>query len=301
MIISNSNEGSEKLVISIIGQICGEGIWYDSDAVILNDILEKEKARGSARPLEIWLASPGGDLEAALPMVASLSAYPASIEIHTCGLVASAATLLLCADDAYVIAHKGSVFMVHLASAWVSGNANDLKKGAEMLEAFDSEIVNLLAGRLTIPEDEIKTLVSNETWLTSARALELGFVDEISDKSANGETVEKVFTEPEKDPDEDNADIKALFSRIDAIDQRLSGVEDSVKSVASAAKNTDSKLSACFDAVNVVNSGIKTMKGDIGKLDKSVSRSVASNIGVDLMPQSKTSNTAGVFELKYDR
>lgn len=167
--------------IAVLGALSSEdGVFGYSDHKEFSMALE---AAGGV-PVNIFISSPGGSLDAALAMRAALEAYDGRVEIHTAGIVASAATLLLCAKNAHVIAHSGSIFMVHQAAAQTYGNADDARKAAQMLDVCDEEIVRVYKTRINRDEKEIARMIRNETWMTSDEAKEIGLVDEIKNDVA---------------------------------------------------------------------------------------------------------------------
>lgn len=165
--------------VSVIGAITNdESFFFYSDAQEFTSALNE----ADGAPITLFIASPGGSLDAALAMRAALEGYNGAVEIHTAGIVASAATLLLCVKNAKVVAHSGSIFMIHKAAAQSYGNADDARKTAQMLDVCDSEIVKVYQTRVAKDEKEILKLLKSETWMTSAEAKELGLVDELSDE-----------------------------------------------------------------------------------------------------------------------
>lgn len=240
MIIYNiKDNGSAN--ICVFGEIIG---GYDE--IAFNDAL----LAADGEPLDIWLASPGGDLSAAFPMVAALSAYEGKKEIHTCGIVASAATLLLCADGVYVTAHKGSVFMMHQSMSFSVGNADDARKTAEMLDACDDEIVSILMARLGDDEDSIRAMLKSETWLNSKKALDAGLVDAMADAVASGEIAE-LTEETEKDEPEKPDALAAAIDSLKSVCDSLQGVEAKLDSkLADSVKDTNEKISRISEAIS---------------------------------------------------
>ena len=54
---------------------------------------------------------------------------------------------------------------------------------AETLRIYDEALAGAYAAKTGRPRDEILKLMNEETWLTAERAVELGFVDGISEDS----------------------------------------------------------------------------------------------------------------------
>lgn len=243
MLIANRTQ--DAMQISVIGEIMGENDWTASDAAYLRVALDA--AEGA--PLSLWVSSPGGSLDAAMAMRAMLAAYDGGVEIHTAGIVASAATLLLCVPQAHVVAERGSVFMIHTARMGAAGDAREMRKAADVLDACDDEIMDVYKLRLKCGDDELRDMMAAETWLRSADAERLGLVDRTADMTSGGYVAEP--RNPDPLPDAVSA---RLTPRIDAI---CSGI---------------SNLSAVGETrVTALNSAVeKAVSGIVDASDKTV-------------------------------
>ncbi len=220
MLIASRSGDSVKL--SIIGAITGESDWFASDAAQLAAVL----AEADGAPLDVWVSSPGGDLDTAFAMRAQLADYAGPVSIKTAGMIASAATLLLCVPGAKVTAQLGSTFMIHQASIIGAGNADEMRKCADVLDVCDDEIVKVYQIRMKCGEDEIRDMLKAETWMPSERAQELGLVDEIEAFGVSGYLAEPRNPEPQPDIPEalDNAVSARLVPRIEAIQTGLADI-----------------------------------------------------------------------------
>lgn len=177
-----ANRTGNGVAVSIIGEIMGENEWFASDAALFRAALDEA---GDA-PLDLWVSSSGGSLDAALAMRAMIEAYPGKVSINTAGVVASAATLLLCAPNAKVTAQRGSVFMVHQSRMVAEGDAAGLRKSADVLDTCDGEIVRVYRLRMACDDDRVRDMMGEETWLSPEEARELGLVDEIGGATSGG-------------------------------------------------------------------------------------------------------------------
>lgn len=235
MLIASKTENAMQ--ISVIGEIMGENEWTASDAVYMRAILDA--AEGS--PLDVWVSSPGGSLDAAMAMRAMLAAYTAPVSMHTAGTVASAATLLLCVPGAKVVAERGSAFMIHMARMGAQGDAREMRKAADVLDVCDDEIAGVYELRLKCGRDKIRGMMEDETWLRSSDALELGLVDEVADATSGGYVAEP------RNPDPVPEAVSArLEPRIAALASGIAGLsavgETRVQAINSAAEKAVSGI-----------------------------------------------------------
>lgn len=266
MLIANKTENSVQ--ISVIGEIMGENDWVASDAAYMRVILDS--AEGA--PLSVWVSSPGGSLDAAMAMRAMLEAYQGEIEIHTAGIVASAATLLLCVPQAHVVAERGSAFMIHQSAGGARGNASEMRKAAEALDVCDDEIVSVYKLRLKCGEDDIRDMMQAETWLRASDAADLGLVDELADRTSGGYVAEPRNPDARPNPDQAQEIREAvsacLSPRIEAIQAGLSSITSSGEGRVKAIQNAaDAAVNGIVDAssktVSDITAAGESMRRDI--------------------------------------
>lgn len=150
-------------------------------AIDFDKMLKDAKAKGATK-LRMRINSPGGSVYQAVAMRTMLLSsgfdeITASIE----GLCASAATLLTCVPGMKVSIAEGSSYMIHNPSGIVWGTAADLRHEADVLEKMEKDCHGIYAKRTGKGEDEIKTMMDKETWMTAKEAVEAGFCDALLD------------------------------------------------------------------------------------------------------------------------
>ena len=91
------------------------------------------------------------------------------------------------ACDKVSIAAHGRM-MIHDASKMVAGNAEELRKQADLLDSISSDIANIYANRTGKSVDDIRAMMKKETWMNAAACIENGFADEQFDIRATSET-----------------------------------------------------------------------------------------------------------------
>lgn len=247
MLIANKTENAMQ--ISVIGEIMGENEWTASDAVYMRAALDA----ADGAPLDMWVSSPGGCLDAAMAMRAMLATYGGAVHVHTAGIVASAATLLLCVPNAHVTAERGSVFMIHTARMGAAGDAREMRKAADALDACDDEIVDVYRIRMKCGDDELRSMMEAETWMRSADALAVGLVDEVADATSGGYVAEP--RNPDPTPDAVSARLEPRFAAIASGLAGLSAVgETRVQAINSAAEKA---VSGIVDAAASAMAGIR--------------------------------------------
>jgi hypothetical protein len=87
--------------------------------------------------------------------------------------------IALAADN--VVMAENSLFMIHNAWGGAMGEAKEMKKTANLLDKISGEIADIYVKKTKLPYDKVKEMMDEETWLNAQEALELGFIDSISD------------------------------------------------------------------------------------------------------------------------
>lgn len=205
----------EKAELYIYGEITSDK-WYDSD-VTANDFKD-ELAKHKGKDLDIYINSPGGSVWEAQAIVSMLQRHDGIKTAYIDGLAASAASFIALACDKVIIP-ENAYLMIHKAWGVSWGNADELRKQAEMLDKVDDGILGIYMKKAKISEDEMKQLVADETWLTGTEALDVFDIEGTGSKElaacADMEIVAKYRNtpdsirnieepEPEKEPENSN-------------------------------------------------------------------------------------------------
>ncbi len=142
-----------------------------------------------ASVINLRINSPGGSVFAARAMEQALREHSAKIIVHIDGLAASAATFIAMAGDEVVMG-KGAMFMIHKAWTGMWGNAEDLRREADLLDKIDGTLAETYADRTGKEMEEISGWMAAETWFTAAEAVEHGFADRVAESAAKAKTAD---------------------------------------------------------------------------------------------------------------
>lgn len=129
-------------------------------------------------PVELDIASYGGDVFAASEIYTMLNQYPGKVTGVIQGMAASAATIIAEACDHLIISPAGQM-MIHKAQMGNDGNADDHMKAAGVLNTTDRTIAGIYEAKTGKSEDEVINLMKKETYLTAQDAVDQGFADEV--------------------------------------------------------------------------------------------------------------------------
>ena len=133
--------------------------------------------------IHLRINSPGGSVFAARAMEQALREHSAKVIVHIDGIAASAATFIAMAGDEVIMA-KGAMFMIHKAWTVMWGNADDIRKEADLLDKIDGTLAETYADKTGKEVELIASWMADETWFTSSEALEHGFATAIAETEA---------------------------------------------------------------------------------------------------------------------
>ena len=119
------------------------------------------------------------------------------------------------------IMNESSLLMIHNAWTYAMGNSAELRKQADDLEKITQASVEAYKSHSSLSEEEIKTLMDNETWILPEEALSYGFattVDKTENEKASQSAWLQLFNiikahqakeeEPENDPEDEEEEDK---------------------------------------------------------------------------------------------
>jgi len=167
------NKTSEVLDISLHDEI---GIWGISASAFIADL----KANAGAKSINLSIHSPGGNALDGLAIYNALISHPAKVHAHVAGLAASAASIVLMAGDTISMPEDAFV-MIHNPYTFAMGDSEEMRAVADTLDKIQSSLINIYVKRTGKETGEISEMMDDETWLSSADALDAGFIDTITD------------------------------------------------------------------------------------------------------------------------
>ena len=132
------------------------------------------------QPMNIHINCVGGDVFDGMAIYNIIKKRTAETTVYIEGIAASMGSVIALAADNVVMA-ENSLFMIHNAWGGAMGESKELKKTANLLEKISNEIADIYIKKTKLPYDRVKEMMDEETWLNADEALELGFIDSISD------------------------------------------------------------------------------------------------------------------------
>jgi ATP-dependent protease ClpP protease subunit len=138
----------------------------------------KDFSEIKADTIHVRINSPGGDVFDGTAIANTIKQHSAKTIVHIDGIAASISSIIALAGDEIIMA-ENAFFMFHEAWSIAIGNSEDFRKEADLLDKVDGVLAQTYVKKTGKEEDEIKDLMSAETWLTAKEALEMGMIDKI--------------------------------------------------------------------------------------------------------------------------
>lgn len=138
-----------------------------------------EKIKNAAR-ITIKINSLGGDVYTALAIHNALKDLKGHKTVIVEGIAASAASVLAMAGDEIKM-YPGSIMMIHgvATMVWAYIKIPDLEKMQAALDVSERAIAAIYSAKTGKDVDELREMMTNETWMTGAEAVEAGFATEL--------------------------------------------------------------------------------------------------------------------------
>jgi len=166
------NKAGETADVYIFDEIGTYGITAQEFITDIKDLKDT--------PINLRINSLGGDVFDGMAMYNVIKRREAKTTVYIEGIAASIATIISLGADEVVMA-ENSLFMIHNAWGGTMGEAKDMRKTAETLEKITGELTDIYRKKTGLSYDALAEMMDKETWLNANEALEMGFIDTISD------------------------------------------------------------------------------------------------------------------------
>ena len=263
---------------------------YIYDEIGSYDISAKsfiEEIKGTkGKTLNIHINSLGGEVFDGMAIANAIKTHKGLTRSYVEGIAASISTVIaLSADEVYM--SENSLFMIHSAWGGSMGDAGELRKQADLLDKISNEIARIYTKKTSLTTDEINDMMSSETWLDSSEALEMGFIDYITEpvkvaakydvsnfKNITQDKIKSIINKnPKKMATEDKsllAEIKALFIKNEVIKNAEEEKETEEKAEDTPAEDVDWALTyeELKDRVDAIEKKVDALSGATDEEEK---------------------------------
>lgn len=177
-----TQEQVQERTLFLNGTIAEES-WFDDD--VTPQLFKDELMSGSGN-ITVWINSPGGDCVAAAQIYNMLMDYKGNVTVKIDGIAASAASVIAMAGTK-VLVSPVSMLMIHNPMTAAFGNSDEMQRAIEMLGSVKDSIINAYEIKTGLSRAKLSHLMDAETWMDANKAVELGFADEIMQRSTETE------------------------------------------------------------------------------------------------------------------
>ena len=269
-------------------------------------------AENAVDVLEIEINSPGGSVFDGYTIyqeIQSLKDRGVVVNATITGMAASMASVICMACNKVSIVPHGRM-MIHDASSGFSGNAEQMRKQADLLDSISADIANIYAARTGKEVSEIRDMMKNETWMNAEATVENGFADEVAkfDKEPKSKMsiLAKLF------PNNDQVEqIEAAIQENDSIraelvssQERIAELESSIQDHALTSSNlieAQTKISEFEALVEGKDLEIANLKTEIQSVDDKAAIKASELLAQNGHPQAVNLNDSEEStKTKYD-
>jgi ATP-dependent Clp protease protease subunit len=213
-----------------------EESWFDDD---VTPQLFKDELNSGTGDITVWINSPGGDCVAAAQIYNMLMDYKGSVTVKIDGIAASAASVIAMAGTK-VLVSPVSMLMIHNPMTVAFGNSAEMQKAIDMLASVKDSILNAYEIKTGLSRTKLSHLMDAETWMDANKAIELGFADEIMQRSA--------LTDEVPVPQ-----VSMMFSRTEVVNSLMERIASKCK-IDAKPTTTETKIKAdsLMDRLNLI-------------------------------------------------
>ena len=142
-------------------------------------LLVKEDAD---KPIDIYINSPGGEVNAGLLIYDTLKGVKTEINLHCIGMAASMAAIILTGGKKghrFILRHSRTMIHEPLISGGVDGSATSIKRTAESIMETKRISVELLASDTGKTRKEVEAAISFDNYMNAEESIAFGLCDTI--------------------------------------------------------------------------------------------------------------------------
>lgn len=183
--IRNQTEKAAELCFygDINSESLGEWQKYYPDDKAPKDVQDFLSQLDEVEEINVHINSGGGSVFGGIAIYNILKSHKAKINVYVDGIAASIASVIMCAGDTIYIP-KNAMVMIHKPLSWCSGNADDMRKEADILDQCQKIILNTYMQKVKegVTEESINELINAETWKNGEEWEEYFDIDVIDSK-----------------------------------------------------------------------------------------------------------------------
>lgn len=256
--IKNQTEAAADLYFfgDINSESLGEWQKYYPDDKAPKDVQDFLDQLDGVSKINVHINSGGGSVFGGIAIYNILKRHNAEIVVYVEGLAASIASVIAMAGDKIIIPANAQM-MIHKPSSITWGNADDMRKEADILDGCQKVILNtyMQHAKDGVTAEEINTLIDAETWKNGEEWQEF-FDIEVSEKSqaaaCESEYFDKYNNLPDKlkgQPETPRFDIDDLAEKVA---EKLKNALSEPPKEPKAATETEKRIAELLEDLDLV-------------------------------------------------
>jgi len=169
---ASGNQTAEILIYEDIGES-----WYGGMSA--KTFADQLNALGDLNEIKVNINSSGGNVFDGVAIYNTLLKHKAKVIVNIDGMALSIASIIAMAGDEIHMADN-ALMMIHDPWGYATGNANELRATADLMDTVKTNLVSTYVKKTGMANDQMSTLMTEETWMTATEALAFGFIDNIT-------------------------------------------------------------------------------------------------------------------------
>jgi ATP-dependent Clp protease, protease subunit len=157
------------------------GSWWDDSGITEKEVREALATIPKGKKIHVHINSEGGSVQEGLGIYNAFKERAADITCHIDGYACSIASIIPLAAGK-VVSPQSAIWMIHCASCYCGGNADDMQQAVTMLREHDEMLAEILSKETGQTLDKIKADMKAETWIRGSQAVEYGLADETGEE-----------------------------------------------------------------------------------------------------------------------
>lgn len=260
--IKNQTENTADLCFfgDINSESLGEWQKYYPEDKAPKDVQDFLDQLEGVSKINVHINSGGGSVFGGIAIYNILKRYDAEITVYVEGLAASIASVIAMAGDRIIIPANAQM-MIHKPSSITWGNAEDMRKQADILDGCQKVILNTYMQHIKegVTAEEINALIDAETWKNGEEWQEY-FDIEVGEKSlaaaCESDYYDKYTNMPDKlikRQETVNLDVESIA---EAIAQRFKAITEAqpgkTPPAAAGTDETEQKIAAILEDLDLI-------------------------------------------------
>ena len=138
----------------------------------------------SEKPIDIYINSPGGEVNAGLLIYDTLKGLKTEVYLHCIGICASMAAIILASGKKghrYILRHSQTMIHEPLIAGGVGGSATSIKRTAESILDARAKTIELLIADTGRTKKEIEAAISFDNYMDAEESIAFGLCDRIEE------------------------------------------------------------------------------------------------------------------------